>query len=286
MVNKNKSKEVFDKIHGKKLNLVKPKNDTQLNETNQIQEIPKINIIKNESEICIVLAHIKTEKQKELLIKCLSSIKIEKILSCNSVIDTDIQLLTDWCIYDKKNELLLRSEYDDYNVRYFHWKRDENGKIETRDQEFEHGYAAYNLIKNGLLFAKCMGKEICHIINYDYIISPKIIEDNFKQLKDNDMVVIHNPAELNSYLTSFFSGRVDSLLKFFKFYKNKKEYYSHIENNKFNTFIIEGKFWNFYKNSGDKIIKKNIKELTDDPDTIIDGHSAPVFDVISEPRFL
>lgn len=283
MENKHKSKEIFDRIHGKKLNLVKRKVYTESNERNQTESIPSINIVKNESEVSIILAHIKTKKQKEALIKCLSSIKTEKILSCNSTIDTDIQTMTDWCVYNNKNELLLRSEYSDHNVRYYQWRRNENGKIETKDQEFEHGYAAYTLIKNGLLFAKSIGKHICHIINYDYVISKDIVEENFKELLEKDVIVYRLETELNSYLTSFFSGKIDSLLKFFQLYKNKKEYYSNIDNNNFNTFIIEGKFYNFYKNSDDKIIEKDIKELTDNPDTVVD--SASIFDVMSEPRF-
>lgn len=270
MVNKNKSKEVFDKIHGKKLNLVKPKNDTQLNETNQIQEIPKINIIKNELETSIILAHIKNKKQKDILIKCLGSIQTDKILSCNSVIDTDIQIMTDWCIYNNKNELLLQNQYNDYNVRYYQWHRDEYGKIHTEDFAFEHGYAAYNLIKNGLLFAKSIGKEIAHIINYDYIISPTIIEENSKQLLENDIVTYEFANTQKTYSTSFFSGKIDSLLKFFQFYKNKKEYYGDYEIKDGHSFIIEGKFWKFYNSSNVKVLEKSNSELKNDPNSMID----------------
>jgi len=270
MKNENKSKEIFDKIHGHKLNLVKPKNDIRETIIENIEKKDDVDIPKNDLEVSVVLAHIKTKKQKDILTKCLSSIKTEKILSCNSVIDTDIQTMTDWCIYNNKNELLFQSQYKDYNVRYYQWKTDENGNVKTIDGDFEHGYAVYNLIKNGLLFAKSIGKEIVHVINYDYIVSPTIIQKNSNLLLENDMVLYEFGDYTNAHSTAFFSGKVDSLLKFFQFYNNKKEYYSDYDIKDGQSFIIEGKFWKFYKQNPAKILKKSTLELKNDPDTTID----------------
>lgn len=238
---------------------------------NQIkQKKDYVDISKNDLEVSVVLAHIKTKKQKDILTKCLSSIKTEKILSCNSVIDTDIQPMTDWCIYNNKNELLFQSQYKDYNVKYYQWKTDKNGVVKTIDGDYDHGYAVYNLIKNGLLFAKSIGKEIVHVINYDYIVSPTIIQKNSNLLLENDMVLYEFGEHTNTYSTAFFSGKVDSLLKFFQFYNNKKEYYSDYDIKDGQSFLIEGKFWKFYKKNPAKILKKSTLELKNDPDTTID----------------
>ena len=113
------SKDVYDKLLGKQpvSNIKKNKN-----ESNEI--IDTVN-----SEIAIVLSHANTEERKQMLNECLSYIKIEKLLSSNYPVDVSTQRLTDWLLYDKNNHLLLESEYDDYGVSYFHWRRKKDYKM-------------------------------------------------------------------------------------------------------------------------------------------------------------
>lgn len=250
------SKDVYDKLRGipqkKKVDVIENNNYT-INE----------NIQNDNSEIVIVLAHANTDERKQMLNECLSAIKIQKLLSSNYLVDVNTQKLTDWTLYDKNNHLLLESEYEDYGVSYFHWRRKPDGTILKKNFGYEHGYAVYILIKNALLFSQSIGKTLAHIVNYDYLITPKLFSDNSNFLKYSDVVMYEDSSgeHKKQYCTGLFSGRIDSLLTFFEHYKNKREYYSDFDNTMSSSYFIEGKMYKFF-NKTDFIIKeKSFPEL-------------------------
>jgi hypothetical protein len=251
-----KSKDIYNKLIGKPL---EPKTSDNYSVK---QVVTDKNIPETKSEIAIILSHANTPERKQMLNECLKSIKIDKIISSNCPVDIDSQNLADWLLYDKSNDLLFENEFEEYGVSYYHWRRKEDGSIITKNQTYEHGYAVYNLIKNALLFCKSIGKNIVHVINYDYLIPNDIIIENSNDLNDNDLIMYDQTAEYkNVYCTGLFSGKIDYLLKFFQYYTNKRQYYSHIFNNIPSTMYIEGKMYIFYKSSGFKIKEKKISEL-------------------------
>lgn len=250
------SKDTYNKLIGKPL---EPKKSDNCLVKHVVTDK---NIPEKKSEIAVILSHANTPERKQMLNECLKSIKIDKIISSNCPVDTDSQNLADWLLYDKSNDLLFENEFEEYGVSYYHWRRKEDGSIVTKNQTYEHGYAVYNLIKNALLFCKSIGKDIVHVINYDYIIPNIIIDENSNYLNDNDLIMYDQSGEHKyQYCTGFFSGKTDCLLKFFQYYTNKRQYYSHILNNIPSTIYIEGKMYIFYKNSGLKIKEKKISEL-------------------------
>ena len=139
--------------------------------------------------ICLVIAHTDTNYRKKLLNECLNSIKTPIVLSTNYPVNEETQQLCDNYIFNKNNPLLYKEDYDKYNVIYNYWKLDSDGNKVTTPFEFEHGYAVYCLIKDGLDLIEKLGYKKVHIINYDYQISSDTLNDNSKSLDDFDMVV-------------------------------------------------------------------------------------------------
>lgn len=203
------------------------------------------------NSISLVMTHANNDWRKKLLEKCLDSIKTEVIVSSNYPVDNNIQKKCDWLIYSKENPLLYQYEFEKFNVVYNYWYMKDGIRYEE-PFEYEHGYAAYKLIKNGLDLSKNLKKDIIHIINYDYEIYQSTILKNENILSTYDIVFYkyeNTSYDGNSYSTGFISGKVDALMPFFNEFKSKKEYYTNGEG--FN--ILERKIFNFYKNKNIKI---------------------------------
>jgi hypothetical protein len=247
------SKEKYDSLFSHPIELKKPdwmaekkvtKNDAQ-------------SIKDSSSNLTIILAHPNTDEIKNVLLECINSIKKEKLVSTNYPIDIETQSLTDWVLYDKKNHLLFESEFDDYGVRYFYWKN-QNDEIITKNYEYDHGYAVYVLIQNALKFAKSIGKDIVHIVNYDYLIPCEIFDHNEFELSYMDLILYSNELLYKKqYSAGFISGKIDVLLDFFTKYKTKREYYSDFSSLESSVFL-EGKMFLHYSNSKFNIKTKNI----------------------------
>ena len=218
-----------------------------------IDELLNTNKLDTDS-VAVIMSHANTPVRKKLLKDCLRSIKIPKILSSNYPVEADVQELCDWVVYSKENELLHSDEFEKYNVNYVYWHLDANGNKIIEPFNFEHGYAAYCLTRNGLEIAKKLNKKIVHIINYDYIISEKTLEENENTLKNNDIIFysqIHGDDNCNAYCSAFISSKTDVLYAYFNKYKTKENYYRSISG--FN--ILEINIFDYFsKESVKKII--------------------------------
>jgi len=199
----------------------------------------------NDDVVSIVLSYADTEYRKNLLKRCLESIKTEIILSSHYPIDTETQLLTDWSIYEKKNELLFKEDYHKYGIFYEYWKKDENGIIQTKSFDFDHSYTVYKLMQIGLRFAKSVGKKYIHLINYDYTPTQSVLNEHLEYLKQGNDLVLY-PYNEYSYSSGFFSGKIDKLLIYFEKYKSFEEFYRG-EDSK--LVIFENKIHKFFNNS-------------------------------------
>ncbi len=231
---------------------------------NQIQSIRKfLQLSEKTDTITIILAHANTPHRKKLLKECLEKISGEKLLSSNYPVDIEIQKLCDHVLYTKHNPLLFNNEFEKYNVSYNYWWIDGNGVRQTKPFDFEHGYAAYTLIQNGLRYSKNLGKNKVHVVNYDYLIDEKTLQKHDDNLNKYDMIFYeHDERDYSesSYNSAFFSGKIDSLQEFFEKYKNKNEYYS--DGDDFN--ILEKKLNKHYLNTDKKIISEPMSVLKKD----------------------
>lgn len=184
--------------------------------------------IENDS-ICLVMAHADTNYRKKLLNECLSSINLPVVLSTNYPVSEENQLLCDYYIYNKNNPLLYKEEFSKYNVFYNYWYLDNNGNKIKTPFNFEHGYAVYSLIRDGLEFIEKLGYKKVHIINYDYQISNKTLNDNSKSLDNCDIIVYqynYKSYDDDSYCSGFLSSRMEHILPFFTKFKSRESYYT------------------------------------------------------------
>lgn len=229
--------------------------------------IDKINLLiskphEEEDIASIILCHPNSKKKIKLLKKCIAKSQGLKIVSSNYQLDEDVQKISDYCLISSKNEILEKKDFPKFNVDYYSTFTTSAGTF-SKQFEFEHGYAVYCLIRDGLRFAKSLGIKKVHVINYDYLIS----EDTFKQhnlaLRNNDCVFYDYQKQYydqNSFNTGFFSGKTESLLSFFEFYNSKSEYY---KDSAYPINILEIKIFKFFEMSNVKIFKIPNKQIKD-----------------------
>jgi hypothetical protein len=185
----------------------------------------------SEDSVIIVLSHANNEWRKHLLKECLKSLKGEVILSTNYPVDFETQKICDWVVYSKKNEILPKEDFSKYNVLFNFWHYDKDNNYHETPFEFEHGYAVYTLIRNGVKFAKELGKTKIHIINYDYILSEDVFSKNDEDLNSHDLVCYryeneeHNLKSESSYCISIMSGRIEPFMKYSDTFKSISDYY-------------------------------------------------------------
>jgi autotransporter strand-loop-strand O-heptosyltransferase len=192
-----------------------------------IKEINKIINNENDDSICLVVAHADTKYRKKLLNECLSSINLPVVLSTNYPVSEESQLLCDYYIYNKNNPLLYKEDFSKYNVDYNYWKMDVNGNKITTPFSFEHGYAAYSLIREGLEFIERLGYKKVHIINYDYQIASETLMNNSNLLSEYDIVIYkYDEQSTDGYCSGFLSSKLEYVLPFFTKFKTKDSYYT------------------------------------------------------------
>ena len=217
----------------------------------------------SDDSITIVLSHADNEWRKHLLRECIENLDGEIILSSNYPVDTNIQEMCDWVLFTKNNPLLFKEEYKEHNVTYNYWFIDSKGNKVYEPMEYEHGYAVYTLLQNGLKLAKELGKNKIHVVNYDYSINKKTILYNDIKLDEYDCVFYSyddNTYEFDSFCSGFLSGRIDSLNSFYQKFKSKKEYYA---NNNLNV-LSEKNLCDFYTESKLKIFVDKLSSLKKD----------------------
>ena len=212
----------------------------------------------NDDDVAIlVLAHPNTEESKVILKKCLSVLKYDIILSTNYKVDEETQDMCDHVLYMKENQLLYSKDYHIYGTYYTFWYRNEKDEIFDALYEFNHNYAVYRLIQNGLKYCKMIGKKKVHIINYDYEISVVTIDFNNLILDEMDMTLYKDGSV---YSTGFLSGNIDPLLDYFDKHKCLSDYY--MVTSGFNS--LEGQVYSHYKESDYMIEEQEFKDLYTD----------------------
>lgn len=214
----------------------------------------------DDDSVAIVLAHPSTPKQTALLEECLSSLKMDIILSTNHVVEKSTQKLANWILYSEDNPLLYPHEYEKFGVNYFTWWTDNNGNYCEKQFDYEHSYAVYQLTKNGIELAKTLGKKKIHIINYDYVISQKTLLNHENLLNDYDIVIYeddHENQKSRSYCSAFMSAKIDAAYEYYGRYSTREEFYTSMPG--FN--VLERNLANYLNSSELKIKSFRIETL-------------------------
>lgn len=245
----------------------------------EIRGISGVKKVINKDSVSIVMAHANNDNRKNLLKKCLSQLSTTIILSTNYPVDDETQSMCDYVIYTKENPLLYKDEFEKNGVGYYKWSMI-NGEKVYEPFEFEHGYAAYTLTRNGLELAKKIGAKKVNVINYDYQIYQETIAENTKLLDEYEMVLYTYDStsyDEKSYCSAFFSANIDKALGFFTKFNTKESYYRTGE--PFN--ILEIKLYNYIKEKGYKVKEISYSKLEDS--NVVDSDSA-IVDVNKKER--
>jgi hypothetical protein len=220
----------------------------------------------SKDSVIIVLSHANNEWRKHLLKECLNSLSGDVILSTNYPVDFETQKMCDWVVYSKKNEILTKEEYSKYNVFFNYWYYNTENEYTEIPLDFDHGYAAYTLIKQGVKFAEMLGKTKIHIINYDYRLTGDVFKENDIKLDTYDLVCYryentdyHEP----SYCTGVISSNINPLFKFSNHYNDISEYYNNKETD---NIILEVRFDKIINSYNYNILEENFNELRGDLD--------------------
>lgn len=125
------------------------------------------------NEVAIILSHADNELKINELKRCIRAIKLmgyKIIISSHIELPGDVVNSVDYTSYSDENRLIWHWEFDEYPAGYYLSINFDKYKHNIRVQ-YDHGYSALTLIKNGVSLAIEKGYDISHIINYDYIIN-------------------------------------------------------------------------------------------------------------------
>lgn len=220
-----------------------------------------IGVIKkvDDSEIFVIGAWVKTEKQKNLLKECISKAREcdagKILLVTHCAIDADIIEMVDYFIYDRENPVLNFDDFSRYDTYYGYsfWKDEKYEVVKTLS--FDYQYAVWTSMKNAFNFVKYLGKERIYYLEYDVIVDCSKFRDNFiNPLESHDCcIALHDDNK--SCLTTAFSIKTDLGLSILNSFNSFDDYFS----NKGNVYKIEELFYkllvskkrklNFYSHS-------------------------------------
>jgi autotransporter strand-loop-strand O-heptosyltransferase len=167
------------------------------------------------------------------LIKILKEFNIPILLTGHYPIKPEIQKMVDYYLFDKNNDLLKESEFEEYGVASGRWTDMGNWKIENKN-EFHHDYAIWCTMRNAFNFVKTLGKKYIHFFEYDNLPDPTQYRQAFLEYSRNHDAILYEYNEGSSkdkhfaeYCATFiFTIKTDIAVKVIDKVKSKREYFT------------------------------------------------------------
>jgi autotransporter strand-loop-strand O-heptosyltransferase len=208
------------------------------------------------------MSHADTDEKEELLRLSILSLKRQGypvIVSSHIPVSKRIHDIADYVVFDKENPIVYSDEFASLsNTSPCMFIRFNEFEL-SYSFDFNHGYAALKLIKNGLSIASVNKYEKVHFVNYDYVIKdPSVLENHSTKLEEFDVFSYNwavGTSELNSAL---FSGKTDLILKSLEGFNSKEDYFSFP-----GITILEGFLYKAFIDSELSICLDDIKEISD-----------------------
>jgi len=210
----------------------------------------------------VVMSHADSDEKEELLRLSILSLKRQGypvIVSSHIPVSKRIHDIADYVVFDKENPIVFSEEYTSLsNTVPVHYIKYNEFSL-SYSFDFNHGYAALKLIKNGLSIASINKYERVHFVNYDYIIKDSsVLENHSIKLNDSDIFSYNwNPGE-DSLNSGFFSGKTDLILKSLEKFNSKQDYFSFP-----GIVILEDFLHKAFTESGLTISLGSIKDIKD-----------------------
>jgi autotransporter strand-loop-strand O-heptosyltransferase len=200
-------------------------------------------------EATVIMAHADTEEKNSILKRCLLALTKQgytTIVSSHIPVSQEISDIADFVVYDRENPVVYRKDFDKYSVHFptFYYNNPDYSLVYAFD--FNHGYAAYKLMKSGLGIASSYDFEKIHFVNYDYVINnPETLSTHSNQLNKLDLVSYYWGQDLNSFNSGFFSINLSSAERLFRQIRSIDEYFKVTE-----SVILENVLYVAAKNIG------------------------------------
>lgn len=259
---------------------------------NKLLKINKLAQNKNIKNIFVVSTYLKNEQQISITKKCLESLKksnIDILLVSHSDVPPDIIELCDYHIYDKNNLMcnLLVSPIAWYESDDFRCELSDTSYV---NEEKHHSPAVYSNFFNGISFAKSLGYEKAICVNYDYILTPDLI-NKYIELSENKKGLFFKDNTL--ILTTFFIINCDFFTELFKRIEFEHEYLELIHILNASEGVLENLYFKKLMPYNDVVEIKSrsefdeyAKETNSIIDIVMKNNNCSVLKVIDRPDLL
>ena len=183
--------------------------------------------------------------------ECINSLKRDGrkiIISSHAPVPQELQEMVDYVFYDANNILTKHTFYSSFN--YYTGLYDTNINLRGEDNDVYHGPACYTSFRNPATFAKNLGIDKLHFINYDYILKDEDYINYISEiLNTNDTFFGEFEAqEGKCYYTYFFSATPNAILRQTPDIHSAKEYDDLMLTCGSESNGIENMYYNLFKN--------------------------------------
>ncbi len=213
-------------------------------------------------EAAIILSHANTDEKEKLTRMSILSLKRQGypvILSSHIPVPDSLLGIVDYFVYDKDNPVALEDEYRALSDEVPGFWVSYNEFSLTYSFDFNHGYAALKLIKNGLFIASGSNYKRFHVVNYDYIIKdPVVLLKHATKLDEFDVCSYKWDTEDTGLNCGFFSGKTDLILSVLDKFNSKQDYFSLPGSD-----LLEDFLYKVFTDSGISMYLDDIKDIED-----------------------
>ena len=148
--------------------------------------------------------------------ECINSLKRDGrklIISAHAPVPKELQDMVDYVFYDSNNILTKHTFYSSFFTSNDTFKAHLNLKGEGND--IYHGPACYTSFRNPATFAKNLGINKLHFVNYDYILKDEDYINYISEILNTKDTFFgeFEAQEGKCYYTYFFSAKPDAILK-------------------------------------------------------------------------
>ena len=197
---------------------------------------------------------------------CINSLKRDGrkiIISSHAPVPKDLQEMVDYVFYDSNNILTKHTYYSSFN--FYTGLYDTNVNLRGEGNDIYHGPACYTSFRNPATFAKNLGIDKLHFINYDYILKDEdYINYISKILNTKDTFFGEFEAqEGKCYYTYFFSATPNAILRQTPDIHSAKEYDNLMFTCGSESNGIENMYYHLFKDYPDNHIEPREKFESD-----------------------
>jgi autotransporter strand-loop-strand O-heptosyltransferase len=207
-------------------------------------EIPVIKYNEFNNDIFVIDSWTDTLDKKQTLVDLIKKIKVYNIpilLVTHYAVETEIQNLVDYYIFDKKNPILKLEDYNKFNIYSGFWAETSDYKLNI-DCPFHHDYACWKSLQNAFNFCKYLGKQNIHFLEYDNFPDELQYRQCFLERINNFDAIIYEyfKSDIEMCSTFIFSIKTEIANKIFNSINSLEEYFSNRTNGwQFERVFIE-----------------------------------------------